>query len=313
MTASDKPAPQARLPGEREVPQYRRLADLVRGRVADGTYRPGERIPSETAFAKSTGLSFLTVRQALKVLVDEGLLERFPGRGTFVTGLNWRRAPFSLTVEDPGVSGEDFAAELLHTSVERADAAASAALGVETGTPLALMRHCFRLKAGRPFMTEEGRIILDPYRPLLEAELPASFLKGLIHGGAQGLLKSAALTVSPSVLDERDASVLGRPAGAPALALRYVFFDSSSRPVSSGRYLAPEGVLAMTADLGLPLGASPGSLGSGPPSAGARRSDARRPDSPRRPSPSKGTAPGPASGPADASGRDAGRKGPFDA
>ncbi|MDR1039841.1 MAG: GntR family transcriptional regulator [Deltaproteobacteria bacterium] len=255
MTDAEKPGPQAQLPGEREVPQYRRLADLVRSRVADGTYRPGERIPSETAFAKSTGLSFLTVRQALKVLVDEGILERYPGRGTFVTGLNWRKAPFSLNVSDPGLSGEEFACELLFSAVERAAPDAAARLGVLPGTPLALMRHSFRLPGKAPFMAEEGRMILDPYRPLIEAELSASFLKGLIQGGAQGLLKSAALSAAPSRLSEPEAYLFGRGAGDPALRLDYLFFDASSRPVAAGAYIAPEGVLTLTAELGLPLDA----------------------------------------------------------
>ncbi|MDR1081793.1 MAG: GntR family transcriptional regulator [Deltaproteobacteria bacterium] len=255
MTDAEKPGTQVQLPGEREVPQYRRLADLVRGRVADGTYLPGERIPSETAFAKSTGLSFLTVRQALKVLVDEGILERFPGRGTFVTGLNWRRAHFSLNVADPGLAGQEFACELLFTSVERAAEGPAARLGVARGTPLALLRHSFRLPGKAPFMAEEGLVILDPYRPLIEAELSASFLKGIIQGGAQGLLKSAALNAAPARLSESEAALFGRVSGDPALRLDYLFFDASSHPVAAGAYTAPEGVLNLTAELGLPLDA----------------------------------------------------------
>ncbi|MDR1313984.1 MAG: GntR family transcriptional regulator [Deltaproteobacteria bacterium] len=292
MTDADKPAPQVQLPGEREVPQYRRLAELVRGRVANGTYRPGERIPSETAFAKSTGLSFLTVRQALKVLVDEGILERYPGRGTFVTGLNWRKAAFCLNVSDPGLAGEEFSCDLLFSSVERATPGSAAKLGVLTGAPLALMRHSFRLPGKAPFMAEEGLVILDPYRPLIEAELSGSFLKGLIQGGAQGLLKSASLNVSPAKLSDAEAKLFGRRAGDPAVRLDYLFFDSSSRPVAAGSYTAPEGVLTLTAELGLPLDAcgrrpdAPAAVkaGSRPKARGFRAPDPSGGDAPSKPS-----------------------------
>ncbi|MDR1035557.1 MAG: GntR family transcriptional regulator [Deltaproteobacteria bacterium] len=255
MADAEKQRPQIQLPGEREVPQYRRLADLVRSRVADGTYTPGQRIPSENDFATDTGLSFLTVRQALKVLVDEGILERFTGRGTFVTGKNWRKSPFSLNVTDPGLSGQEFSCELLFTSVERAPAGPAAKLGVPQGTPLALMRHSFRLPGELPFMSEEGRVVLDPYRPLIEAELSTSFLKGLIQGGAQGLLKSAALNAGPACLSDSEAALFGRASGDPALRLDYLFFDSSSRPVAAGSYTAPDGVFTLTSELGLPLDA----------------------------------------------------------
>ncbi|MDR3155305.1 MAG: GntR family transcriptional regulator [Deltaproteobacteria bacterium] len=265
MSFSDKQQPQAPLPGEREIPQYRRLADLVRSRVADGTYRPGERIPSETAFAKSTGLSFLTVRQALKILVDEGLLERYPGRGTFVTGLNWRRAPFWIVPSDPGLAREDFCCELIHISVERASAADAGRLAVPPGTLLAFMRHSFRLPGKPPFMTDEGKVLLDPYRPLIEARLSASFLTGLLQGGAQGLLKRASLTAAPASLTGPQASALGRREGDPAWRLEYLFFDASSRPVATGFYLAPPDALSVAADLGLPLGSRTTDAAAGPP------------------------------------------------
>jgi GntR family transcriptional regulator len=229
---------------------------MVRDRIADGTYGPGERIPSETALAKSAGLSFLTVRQALKVLVDEGLLERYPGRGTFVSGLNWRRTPFGLAPADPAIERDEIACELLSSAVERAGPREAEILAVPAGSPLAAMRHRFRLPGKPPFMAEEGRLILDPFRPLVEAGLPASFLKGLFQGGAQGLLKSASLTVAPATLSEEQARVLAREPGLPAHKLSYLFFDAASRPVATGFYLAPEGILTLAAEFGLPLQAS---------------------------------------------------------
>jgi GntR family transcriptional regulator len=287
MTDTRKQEIPVQLPGELELPHYRRLAELVRARVADGTYRPGERIPSENEFARSTGLSFLTVRQALKILVDEGILERFQGKGTYVTGLNWRKPVFGLYALDPALSSGEFVCEILHNSVERASAETAQRLAVAPESPLALMRHVFKLPGAPPFMAEEGRCLLDPLRPLIEAGLPASFLRGLIQGGSQGLLKSASLTVSPATLPDREAALLGRDLGSAGLKLDYIFYDGASRPVSTGSYFAPEGVLVMSAELGLPLGVRQGDLagegelsneteGSPPPSGRPARASAPR-------------------------------------
>lgn len=66
-------------------PIYQQLADLVREKIVSGEYIFGDTIPSERALADMYGISHLTVRKSLKLLVEEGLLNRIQGKGTFVT------------------------------------------------------------------------------------------------------------------------------------------------------------------------------------------------------------------------------------
>lgn len=68
----------------REFP-YRQLAAILRARIKDGTYRPGKPIPSLTHLTGEYGLALTTVRRAIDILEEEGLVERIAGRGTFVT------------------------------------------------------------------------------------------------------------------------------------------------------------------------------------------------------------------------------------
>lgn len=65
--------------------EYVQLAAILRGRIADGAYPAGGRIPSLLALQEEFGLSSMTVRRAVGLLEGEGLLRRVPGRGTFVT------------------------------------------------------------------------------------------------------------------------------------------------------------------------------------------------------------------------------------
>ncbi len=77
-------------PGE---PVYSRLVREVRESIANGTRRPCERLPSELELAERYGVSRASVRQALAALAREGLVERVPGRGTFVARPGGRTAP----------------------------------------------------------------------------------------------------------------------------------------------------------------------------------------------------------------------------
>src|SRR5689334_18796077 len=63
---------------------YVQLMTRIREGIMDGTLRPGTQIPTELELANDYQVSRGTIRQALLALVNEGLLERVRGRGTFV-------------------------------------------------------------------------------------------------------------------------------------------------------------------------------------------------------------------------------------
>lgn len=66
------------------VPAYRQLADVLRGRVLATTYSPGSQIPSERELVAEFEVSRPTVRQAIELLRNEGVLVAEHGRGIFV-------------------------------------------------------------------------------------------------------------------------------------------------------------------------------------------------------------------------------------
>lgn len=63
---------------------YARMVAHFREGILSGALPVGSRIPNELELAQENHISRGTVRQALNILVNEGLLERTPGRGTFV-------------------------------------------------------------------------------------------------------------------------------------------------------------------------------------------------------------------------------------
>jgi len=65
-------------------PLYKRIQEEIRQQIDDGTLRPGDMVPSEKALATRYNVSQITSKNALNGLVEEGLLVRFRGRGTFV-------------------------------------------------------------------------------------------------------------------------------------------------------------------------------------------------------------------------------------
>lgn len=69
---------------------YGTLADALRQRILNGEWQPGQMIPSEASLAQSYGVALGTLRQSLSLLVQDGVLRRQHGKGTFVSrGLDY--------------------------------------------------------------------------------------------------------------------------------------------------------------------------------------------------------------------------------
>lgn len=73
--------------GASRVPRYLQLADIFRQRIARGIWKPGDTIPSIEMLMQEFTVARITVRQAIRLLSDEGLLSPQRGRGTIVNEL----------------------------------------------------------------------------------------------------------------------------------------------------------------------------------------------------------------------------------
>ncbi|WP_344450843.1 GntR family transcriptional regulator [Actinocorallia aurantiaca] len=65
-------------------PIYVQLSAVLERRIKDGTYPPNRKIPPEAGLREEFGVARNTVRAAIKVLTDRGMLRPVVGRGVFV-------------------------------------------------------------------------------------------------------------------------------------------------------------------------------------------------------------------------------------
>ncbi|MET7294907.1 GntR family transcriptional regulator [Streptomyces griseoloalbus] len=65
-------------------PLYEQIAAVLAARIADGTYPPRRRIPSEAAIVEEFSVSRPTARAAVQLLVERGLVRTVRGKGSYV-------------------------------------------------------------------------------------------------------------------------------------------------------------------------------------------------------------------------------------
>jgi GntR family transcriptional regulator len=148
------------------------LRDLVIGGV------PGAAAPSERELVHRFGVSRMTVRQAMDALVVDGLLERIPGKGTFVARPRRGSSPIASFTEELGRRGVMAESITLVSRREQAGPGVAKALGISEGDAVIHWRR-LRRGDGTPVGIQDAYLneILLP--GFLSATLPSSLYDDL--------------------------------------------------------------------------------------------------------------------------------------
>lgn len=232
-------------------PAYAQLAAIIKAMIASGEYQPGDKIPSESSISRSYGLSLMTVRQAVGLLVEQGLLRRVHGSGTYVCGPDWVRATFSLEgLLDLLHDRQGISIKILKAGIAAAKASAAQALGLMQGAPIVTLKRLVSHN-GHPFLLNNAYLRFDPKSPIVESELEVSSLSGLFTGEGNSFIKKALLRVEPIRLSTQEAVYLKTDTEEAAFKIRYIFFDYTDSPVGSGWFLTPKTLVSLAAKIGV--------------------------------------------------------------
>ena len=215
-----------------KVPLYQQLYEILRMKIAEGEFSPGDMMPPESELIEVYEVSRATVRQVLDMLVNEGLIYRQRGRGTFVThptleqGLTHIR---SFT-EDMEQRGYEPGTEVVSSGLIPAPDIIAEKLEIAPGEDLA---HLARLRtADGGTMSYEESYLVHSYCPgILEgdyANYPLRFALNEKYGIRITLAKQTIRSVGA---DEEIAGKLAVPYGVPLFKVERVGYSSEMIPI----------------------------------------------------------------------------------
>ncbi len=215
---------------------YMRVADAIRERIGRGDYRPGDQLPSESQFCAEFGVSPMTLRRALALLGDRGLLTAEQGRGTFVRPLDLGGATFRLHQLTSQWQDGSVDVRLLAASTARASERVAGVLQLPVGRRTVYLRRLLS-RRGVPLAYHHEHVVFDARRPLVESQLRITSLEGLLQTSGSDGFSLGRLRISAVNLDDKAAAALDEVTGAAALCLEHVFYDFDEHPVSWGWFL----------------------------------------------------------------------------
>ncbi len=201
-------------------------------RISAGHLRPGQRLGAERALAADLGVSRATLRQALAVLADSGVVRRVPGRGggTFVSQDKIERDT-SRVVGVPALlrsQGVVAGTRVISAGLSGAEEPAARALGIQRGDlVIDLVR--IRLADGSPISVERVMLPADRFPGLLELPLGGSVYELLDqHFGTRP--GEAVERIEVVAASGHEALVLDVPPGSPLLAISRTTTDTGGVP-----------------------------------------------------------------------------------
>lgn len=219
------------------VPAHKRIRDDLVAEIESGALSARDRLPGEVELAARYGVTRMTVRQALSHLVNDGLLVRRRGVGTFVAeNAAQRRNMSRLTgfTEDMRSSGRQVVTRMLAQRIMPAPDDVAEALQL---APSLHVTHVGRLRVvdGTPVIIQHSWVPYDLCPELWSEPLVSDSLYATLRDKYEIVLRRADQRIAAVSATHEHAALLEVPTRAPLLRVERVTLDDRNVPVELAR------------------------------------------------------------------------------
>jgi len=215
------------------IPYYIQLMDLLKDQILNKKWQPGEQILGEQDLCDTYGISRTVVRQALRELELEGVINRRKGKGTYISepkiseGLIQNLTGFYQDMVERGLKP---VTQVLHQNVVKATEKVSQFLGIEPGTEVVDIQR-LRFINDEPIQLVTTYIPYKVFPPLATADLTNRSLYEFIEKEGGIFLTRGRRYIEAVLANETEALLLGIERGAPLLMLDSVSYIETGQPI----------------------------------------------------------------------------------
>ncbi|AXX64934.1 MAG: GntR family transcriptional regulator [Lactobacillus sp.] len=212
-----------------QEPIYVQIHNQIKQTIAESKWHVGQRIPSERALAKKFNVSRMTMRQAIQTLVDEGILQRKVGSGTYIASQKVQEKMSGTTSFTDIMLSQGKKPSSKLVSYYFAESSLSEQEQLQIDSPFSVLRmERIRLADNIPICFDITSVPADIVTGISRDEIVKSLYHALEKHGYQ--LGHAFQTVSAMLSSEKVSELLQIKKGTPILRLRQITMLSDGRP-----------------------------------------------------------------------------------
>ncbi len=230
------------------LPKYLGIYDDLRARIDTGEWQSEDALPSQRELAASYGVTIMTLRQALQMLENDGLIEMRPGAGTFPAAKRYTYNLLHLSgfADDLRAQGANVETHILASALAVPPSEVGRALRLEPDEQvLVITRH--RVIDTRPSVLQRSYIPrgmgISP-----DELVDASLYQVLAQHGYP--VASANESITVTTLDAAEAELLARPEQSPAMLSHRTNVTEDGTPVLHDTALIPSDIAEIHIDRG---------------------------------------------------------------
>ena len=215
-------------------PLYYRVFKTLEQRVRDGQYSRGDRVPSEDQLCREFNASRITIREAVRRLVDLGLVVRRRGSGTFVSDREGGKAEvpirFTAALEDLFAQVETVQTKAAQVTEQIPPLDVAHLLGLKEREPVSVVRR-IRAYQGQVFALTMNYLPLSLGVRVREGDLYGYPLLRVLEEKLKIRFRSADQTIEARTADDEVAAALGVRFGDPVLYVQRLMFTEGRNPL----------------------------------------------------------------------------------
>ncbi len=216
------------------TPLYVKIQQYIKAKILSGEWTEGTRIPTDSEFSKQFHCSRITVTTALRELVQDGMIYRVQGKGTFVAKQDEpspsedkdETPALAVTLDDLTVAGEHRSIEC---RVEEPTDTVRKFLGLQDGQ-LVIANERMKYVDDKPYALETLYLPYDEFAFILTNRMENALFSDItkIAGRTVGPCYASSSAI---LSDEKQASLMNIPAGMPILRFDLELKDDHDAPL----------------------------------------------------------------------------------
>mgnify|MGYP001374646526 CR=1 FL=1 len=215
-----------------ELPVYQQIIEDIKKRIFSGELKPRDAIPSENSLCETFGVSRMTVRKGLAILVNEGYITSIPGKGSFVNEPDFEKYTLYFNEMSTGVTTIDNT-KLIEVKIILPTNKLQMSLNLSSNKKVILVKRLF-YSGSEAVAYDEKYLVYYKGMPVVEKEIKYGTFPEMISKFTSLFAIKKELTISAQMPDQQISKYLSLYNAMPLLVVEQRLFNAQDNPIGLG-------------------------------------------------------------------------------